>query len=148
MSGNVLVKVKVTPGAILPSRGTPGAAGADLSALEDVTLLPGETKLIKTGLAMAIPAGYVGLVCSRSGLALKKSVFVLNAPGVVDADYRGDVGVILHNAGLEAFQIQPGDRVAQLLIMDYHPAGFEEVESLDETERGLGGFGSTGVAQQ
>lgn len=144
--GNLMfIKTKVLDKrATLPEPMTASAAGSDLCAIEDTHLQPGERRLIKTGLAMEIPAGYVGLVCSRSGMALKHGVFVLNAPGVVDSDYRGDVGVILFNGGSSAFPIMTGDRIAQLLIMPVAQVGFMDVEELDDTERGEGGFGSTG----
>jgi dUTP pyrophosphatase len=130
--------------AVVPQIATPGSAGADLCSSVDVRLYPGETKLIPTGIKISIPLGYAGFVCSRSGLALKKNVFVLNAPGIVDSDYTGDVGVILHNAGQDIFNIKAGDRVAQLLIVKCEYFDFNEVTELTKTERGDGGFGSTG----
>ena len=123
---------------------TARSAAIDLRASADITISPQKTELVKTSLNIAIPEGYVGLVCSRSGLALKKSVFVLNAPGVVDADYRGEVGVILCNLGSEEFSIKRGERIAQLMIVPYVMPAYIKVESLENTDRGSGGFGSTG----
>mgnify|MGYP003705430791 CR=1 FL=1 len=136
--------VKNSPLATVPQIATEGSAGADLCAETATRLYPGETKLIKTGINISIPLGYAGFVCSRSGLALKKGVFVLNAPGIIDSDYTGDVGVILHNAGQDVFDISSGDRIAQLLIVKCEYFWFNEVDALQETERGDGGFGSTG----
>lgn len=136
--------VKNVEDAVVPKLATKGSAGADLCAVNDVLLYPGETKLIKTGINISIPLGYAGFVCSRSGLALKQNVFVLNAPGIVDSDYTGDVGVILHNASEDRFAIKTGDRVAQLLIVKCENFVFNEVQELNKTERGDGGFGSTG----
>lgn len=128
----------------VPQAASAGAAAVDLCASEDGLLPAHLTRLFKTGLSVAIPSGHVGLVCSRSGLALKHSVFVLNAPGVVDSDYRGEIGVILHNAGGQNYEVQRGDRIAQLLIIPVVTAQFQAVEKLPETDRGGGGFGSTG----
>jgi dUTP pyrophosphatase len=122
-----------------------GDAGADLISTEELTLTPGQTKLVKTGTSVAIPESMVGMVCSRSGLAAKNAIFVLNAPGIIDSGYRGEIGVVLHNAGEEWFAIKPGDRIAQLVFVRHVVVDFNQVESLDETERGDGGFGSTGV---
>jgi len=130
----------------VPERATTGAAGYDLKSVEEYYLQPGETKLIKTSFCWCIPEGYVGMVCSRSGLALKHSVFVLNAPGIVDSDYQGNVGIILHNASSGAFVIKPDDRIAQMVIVKSFPAVFTVVEQFNENSlRGSGGFGSTGV---
>lgn len=135
---------------ILPRQATAGSAGIDLRAYieegDSVDIAPGETKLIKTGFKWAIPKGNVGIVCSRSGLALKNSVFVLNAPGIVDSDYRGDVGVILHNAGKNKFTVNMGDRIAQMVILETSNLPVIRVLDIDvtETERSTGGFGSTG----
>lgn len=130
---------------VLPQYANPGDAGADLYATSHELIEPGETKLLSLNTKIAIPEGYVGMVCSRSGLALKRSVFVLNSPGIVDSGYRGNLGVILHNAGGHPFSIAPGERVAQLVIVKYEQAEFKKVDSLDSTERGDGGFGSTGA---
>lgn len=131
----------------LPEYATSLSAGFDLRANleEPVTLEAGERKLIGTGLFIALPEGYEAQVRPRSGLALKKGITVLNAPGTVDADYRGEVGVILYNASNEAFVIEPGERIAQMVIARYEQAELIQVETLDETERGDGGFGHTGV---
>lgn len=136
--------VKNVTTAVVPQIATPGSAGADLCSSIDIKIYPGETKLVKTGINISIPLGYAGFVCSRSGLALKNNVFVLNAPGIVDSDYTGDVGVILHNSGDNIFNIKAGDRIAQLLIVKCEHFAFNEVTELQKTERGAGGFGSTG----
>jgi dUTP pyrophosphatase len=136
---------KLDPRAVTPKFQTAGAAAVDLHALERVWIGPGCRELVKTGLAFEIPSYFVGLVCSRSGLALKQGVTVINAPGVVDADYRGDVGVALINDSGNPFIVEPGDRIAQFMIVPIAPvAGFREVDELSSTERGAGGFGSTG----
>lgn len=130
----------------LPFYATPQAAGMDLKANIDSvwTLQPMERKLIPTGLKIQLPEGCEAQVRPRSGLALKHGITVLNAPGTIDADYRGEIGVILINLGQEAFEIQPGERIAQLVIARYEKAEWKEVEVLNETNRGAGGFGSTG----
>lgn len=128
----------------LPAYATEGAAGMDLLAARDMTLPPGGRALVPTGLAIALPDGYEMQVRPRSGLALKHGVTVLNAPGTVDADYRGEVGVILLNTGDAPFVIARGDRIAQAVFAPVTRAGFEEVVVLPETRRGTGGFGSTG----
>lgn len=130
-------------GAPAPEQANAGDAGYDLKAIGPaISIAPGGRALVKTGLRVAIPAGHAGLVCSRSGLALKKGVFVLNAPGIIDAGYRGEVGVILANMGDEYFDVNPGDRVAQLVFVRVeHPALVFGIA--DDTERGAGGFGST-----
>ena len=143
---NLPVK-KLHPKAILPTYGSAGAAGADLYALPEgdpITVNPGETVMIHTGLSMAIPEGYVGLNFARSGLASKQGLAPANKVGVIDSDYRGELMVALHNHGCTPRTVLPGDRVAQFLIMPVIMAQFTEVDCLDETERGAGGFGSTG----
>ena len=132
----------------LPSYETLASAGMDLRAHMDtpVTLQPMERGLIKTGLFMELPVGVEAQVRPRSGLALKKGITVLNSPGTIDADYRGEIGVILINLSNEPFTINSGDRIAQLVIAKHERAEWQEVESLTETERGAGGFGSTGTA--
>jgi dUTP pyrophosphatase len=134
----------------LPAYASTGAAGADLRAnLPDrgaMELAPGARALVPTGLRMAIPAGYEVQVRPRSGLALKHGVTVANAPGTVDSDYRGEVGVILINLGSESFTIGHGERIAQMVVAKVEQLGFTEVTSLDDTARGAGGFGSTGRA--
>ena len=139
---------KLHPAAILPTYGSAGAAGADLYALPEgdpITIAPGETVFIHTGLSMAIPEGCVGLNFARSGLASKRGLAPANKVGVIDSDYRGELMVALHNHGDTPQTVQPGDRVAQFLIMPVITADFVEVDSLDETQRGAGGFGSTGT---
>lgn len=130
----------------LPSYATPQSAGVDLRAnLETtVTIGPLERALVPTGLFIALPAGYEAQVRPRSGLAAKHGITVLNTPGTIDADYRGEIKVILVNLSNEPFEIVPGERIAQMVIARHETAEWEEVESLDSTERGAGGFGSTG----
>ncbi|MGP3777428.1 dUTP diphosphatase [Halanaerobium saccharolyticum] len=120
-------------------------AGLDLHAAEELTIKSGEYKLIKTGLKIAVPRGYAAFVYPRSGLALKKGVTVLNADGVIDSGYRGEVGVILINHGTEDFKINFNDRIAQLIIQQVNTIEWNEVESLSESQRGEGGFGHTGI---
>jgi len=127
------------------TRAHPDDAGYDLCASEAVRLSAGRRELVPTGVQLAIPEGYVGLICPRSGLALKKGVTVLNAPGIVDAGYRGDVGVVLANFGDEAIWIEPGDAVAQLLIVQLTPITFLATPELPDSARSTGGFGSTGT---
>ena len=129
----------------LPAYATEGAAGMDVVSAEDVVLAPGARHAVATGLAMAIPHGFEVQVRPRSGLALKHGVTVANAPGTVDSDYRGELKVILVNLGAEPFEIRRGDRVAQLVVAPVVRAAWLEVSALDETVRGAGGFGSTGV---
>ena len=131
----------------LPRYATPQSAGMDLRANldEPITLQPMERRLIPTGLYIALPEGYEAQVRPRSGLALKHGITVLNAPGTIDADYRGEVGVLLVNLSQEPFVINDGERVAQMVIARHEQVQFEEVEVLDETERGAGGYGHTGV---
>lgn len=140
---------KVHPAAIMPTYGSAGAAGADLYALPDtdhpLVIASGETVFVHTGVAAAIPEGYVGLVYARSGLACKRGVAPANKVGVIDSDYRGEIMVALHNHGETPQAIEPGDRVAQLVIAPVMQADFEWTEDLDDTTRGGGGFGSTGV---
>ena len=131
----------------LPQYATPLSAGLDLRAnLEaPIVLKPLERTLVPTGLSIALPAGYEAQVRPRSGLALKKGVTVLNSPGTIDADYRGEIRVILINLSAEEFVIEDGERIAQMVIARHEQAEWEEVEVLDETERGTGGFGHTGT---
>ena len=147
MTPPVMVEVKRLPhgeGLPLPAYATSGAAGMDVVSAEDVTLAPGARHAVATGLAMAIPAGYEIQVRPRSGLALKHGISVPNTPGTIDSDYRGELKVILINLGSEPFAIQRGDRVAQLVLAPVVQAAWDEVAELDATERGEGGFGSTG----
>ncbi len=129
---------------------TEHAAGMDIVAAvkEEMILLPGETKLIPTGLKIAVPNGYEAQVRPRSGLALKKNIGVLNSPGTIDSDYRGEVGIILSNFGKEPFAVNRGDRIAQMVIAPVVQVKIVEVNELSETARGAGGFGSTGGHQQ
>jgi dUTP pyrophosphatase len=131
----------------LPQYATPQSAGMDLRANldEPVTLNPLERRLIPTGLHIALPAGYEAQVRPRSGLALKKGITVLNSPGTIDADYRGEIGVLLINLSQEPFVVNDGERIAQMVIARHEQGDFLEVEVLDETERGEGGYGHTGV---
>jgi len=133
-------------GVELPHFASALAAGADIRAAvdEDVVLQPGERKLIPSGFCMALPAGFEAQVRPRSGLAIKHGIGVLNSPGTIDADYRGEVGVILINHGDMAFHIQRGDRIAQMVIAALPAVDFIEVSELEDTERGSGGFGSSG----
>jgi dUTP pyrophosphatase len=147
----VSIRLRVTRvGAVevpLPSYQTDGSAGLDLAAALEapITLAPGERRLIPTGLALEIPPGYEGQVRPRSGLALKHGIGMVNAPGTIDSDYRGPVGVLLVNHGQEPFVIEPLMRIGQLVISRFERAELELVGSLDGTARGAGGFGSTGT---
>lgn len=145
LTQNVAVK-KLREDAVIPTYGSEYAAGADLYACIDevVEFEPGETKLIPTGLAMEIPVGYAGLIYARSGLASKKGLAPANKVGVVDADYRGEIMVALHNHSTEKKSIEPKERIAQLVIAPYLTAIFNETDELNDTVRGEGGFGSTG----
>ena len=138
---------KLKENAILPTYGSEFAAGADLYALpdEEIVIAPGETKLIHTGLAMEIPQGYGGFIYARSGLASKRGLAPANKVGVVDADYRGEVMVALHNHSQLAQTVAAGERVAQLVIAPFLKVDFEEADALQDTVRGAGGFGSTGT---
>ena len=145
---NTIVKLKkLTPNAIIPTYGTAQSAGADLySGMEQpVTIEPGKTEFIHTGIAIAIPEGLVGLVYARSGMACKKGIAPANKVGVIDADYRGEIMVALYNHGNEAVTVEPGDRISQLVLTPFITAAFDQGDSLDETDRGNGGFGSTGT---
>lgn len=136
---------RLSPEAVLPVRAHPGDAGLDLASAERVTLHPGRRMAVATGWAMAVPAGMAGLVVPRSGNALRHGVTVANAPGLIDAGYRGELKVILVNLGDEAFEIAVGDRIAQLVITPVSAAGALEVDDLPASDgRGSGGFGSTG----
>ena len=137
---------KVRPAAKLPTYGSQNAAGADLYACleQEVTIAPGATYLVPTGIAMAIPEGFVGLIYARSGLSVKQGLAPANKVGVIDADYRGEILVALYNQSAETRTVAPGDRIAQMVIAPYLTAEFSEAEELSDTERGAGGFGSTG----
>ncbi|XVV11370.1 dUTP diphosphatase [Actinoplanes sp. CA-131856] len=143
---DVVIRIRrIDPDLPLPAYAHPGDAGADLVAAEDAELAPGARRAIRTGIAVAIPDGYVGLVHPRSGLAARLGVTVLNAPGTVDAGYRGEVLVILVNHDRHTpVKISRGDRIAQLVVQRVERAAFHEVDELDDTARGAGGHGSTG----
>ena len=142
---NVQIKM-LDPELPAPAYIKPGDAGADLRSRVDFTLNPGERALVPTGLALALPEGYVGLVHPRSGLAVKHGITIVNAPGTVDSGYRGEIMVTLLNTDpTKPFQIKRGDRIAQLVIQRYEQANFVVVAELDETERGVSGFGSSGL---
>lgn len=142
---SVCVK-KLKPNAVLPAYGSSGAAGADLCACldHDVVISPGESAFIPTGLSMEIPAGFAGLIYARSGMACKRGLAPANKVGVIDSDYRGEFIVVLHNHGKEVQTVCSGDRIAQLLITPVFTPAYTEVDSLSNTNRAFGGFGSTG----
>lgn len=147
MHDRVAVQVKRLPhgeGLDLPAYATAGAAGMDVLSAEDVTLAPGMRHAVATGLAMAIPDGFEIQVRPRSGLAFKHGITVPNTPGTIDSDYRGELKVLLINHGTEDFVITRGERVAQLVLAPVTQAAWQEVDALDDTARGSGGFGSTG----
>lgn len=141
------IKIIANKGAVVPCYKTAGAAGADVCALLDdkVVLKPGERTILPTGLFFEIPQGYEIQVRPRSGLAAKNGVTVLNTPGTIDSDYRGELKVILINLGDSDFEVSSGDRIAQIVVAPVTLGNFIQVESISETERGTGGFGSTGV---
>jgi dUTP pyrophosphatase len=138
--------VLLDPDLPAPVRARDGDGAVDLHAREDLVLEPGAYGLVRTGLAVAVPYGWGGFVLPRSGLALKHGISVLNAPGLVDAGYRGEVGVVLVNHGATPFTVTRGDRIAQLAVLPVLLGKWAEVEDLDATERGAGGFGSSGVS--
>lgn len=139
-----IVQVTLDKGAVLPKYQTEGSAGMDLHSTEEVELAPGERKLVGTGLRMAIPPGYEGQVRPRSGLALRKGVTMVNTPGTIDSDYRGEIMCILINLSQEGVKLDKGERIAQLVIVPVSQADLLVVDALDDTQRGEGGFGSTG----
>jgi dUTP pyrophosphatase len=137
---------KLDPSIEAPQAQNRGDAGYDLRSTEDVVIEPGERALVGTGIALAIPEGYAGFVQPRSGLAIKHGITALNSPGLIDSGYRDEIKVILINHDpREAFEIKKGDRIAQLVIQRYESVDFVETDNLEDSERGLGGFGSTGV---
>lgn len=146
---NVTVKItKLNPDAIIPEYAHPTDAGCDVCAVEEVKIMPQETAIVKTGIAIAIPAGYEVQVRPRSGLSYKTKLRIANAPGTIDADYRGEVGIIVHNTGDVPYVVEKGMKIAQLLIAPTPKINWVEVESVEalgSTERGAGGYGSTGV---
>ena len=135
---------KLHPDAIIPSYAHPGDAGLDLFSVEETAIDAGESKLIKTGISLELPAGTEGQVRPRSGLALKHQITLLNSPGTIDEGYRGEVGIIVINHGKEAFAVTKGMKLAQLLVKPVLRVEVEEIEELSDTARGTGGFGSTG----
>ena len=148
MKGNdITVRVVNKSGNELPRYSTPDSAGMDLRASlsEPVTLAPMQRALIPTGIYIALPQGYECQIRPRSGLALKHGVTVLNSPGTIDADYRGEIGVILVNLSDKPFVVNNGERICQMVVARYDRVAWQQVETLDETERGAGGFGHTGV---
>ena len=144
-----MIKIKIVNSGSqqLPAYATPQSAGMDLRAniTDPITLRPMERRIVPTGLRIALPEGYEAQVRPRSGLALKHGITVLNSPGTIDADYRGELGVLLINLSTEPFIIEPGERIAQMVIARHEQGEFELVEELDQTERGEGGYGHTGV---
>lgn len=148
MEQNMVLKLmRVREGAIIPKQATAGSAGYDFCACIDApqTIEPGERCVFPSGLAAEIPAGTAGFVFTRSGLGIKKGIHVTNGVGVIDSDYRGEIRIGLHNLSAEPYTVQPGERIAQMIIMPYFAPVIEEVTSLTETDRGAGGFGSTGT---
>jgi dUTP pyrophosphatase len=149
MSAPIPLEILVTKldnDAVIPTYAKPGDAGADLYSISELVLSPGERALVKTGIAIALPNGCVGLVHPRSGLGLKNGISVVNTPGTIDAGYRGEIGVVLINHDLhESFQVKKGDRIAQLVIQKVENAQFKVVNQLPESERATGGYGSTGA---
>lgn len=145
VKGPVLRIKKLDPGVEPPSYAHEGDAGLDIRSAEELTLEPGERAVVSTGFAMALPEGYAAFVQPRSGLAARSGISIVNTPGLIDCHYRGEVKVILVNLGDEPFQVRRGDRIAQMVVQGVEPADVELVEELDETARGEGGFGSTGI---
>lgn len=137
--------LKLDDAAIIPSYSHAEDAGLDLFAIASTTILPGETKLIPTGIAIALPLGTEAQIRPRSGLALKHSITVLNSPGTIDAGYRGEIGIILINLGKQPFEVIPGMKIAQMVIASIIQPKLTIVQQLDHTTRGIGGFGSTGI---
>lgn len=136
---------RIHPDAVLPEYAHPSDAGMDVKSIDDLVIAPGKRALVHTGLVMALPPMFEAQVRPRSGLALKKGVTVLNTPGTIDSGYRGEVGVILINLGEEDFEIKKGDKIAQIVIAPVTVADIVETDVIDDTDRGEGGFGSTGV---
>lgn len=147
MSEQFLKVKRLKEAAVLPERKTQGSAGYDLHACiaAPFTIEPGELVMLPTGLAMEIPKGHAGMIFTRSGLGVKHGIAVSNGVGVIDSDYRGEIHVGLRNSGKAAYTVEPGERIAQLIVMPVCTPQFLETEVLSETERGEGGFGSTGV---
>ena len=145
IANKISIKFKLAEGAALPEYKTSGAAGADVCSNEDCSIDPDSWKMVSTGLFPEIPENFEIQVRSRSGLAAKNGVFVLNSPGTVDSDYRGEIKVILANMSDKVFEVRKGDRIAQLVVSPVSQANFETVSEISDTERSTGGFGSTGT---
>lgn len=145
ITDKISIRFKLAEGALLPEYKTSGAAGADVCSNEDCSINPNSWKMVSTGLFPEIPENFEIQVRSRSGLAAKNGVFVLNSPGTVDSDYRGEIKVILANMSDKVFEIKKGDRIAQFVVTPVRQADFEAVREISETERSSGGFGSTGI---
>ena len=142
-----LKRLRKDPPAALPQYMTPGASGMDLfaSLAKEITLEPGERRIIPTGIAVAIPEGFEGQIRPRSGLAIQKGIGIVNGPGTIDSDYRGEIGILLINFGKEPYTIRHGERIAQMVISPVRRATLEEVDDLPATQRQGGGFGHTGL---
>lgn len=138
------VLIKFSGSHPVPEYKSSGSSGADICAAESAFIAPGQFKVVPTGLYVQLPSGYEGQVRSRSGLAANHGLWVLNSPGTIDSDYRGEIKIILANTGMDTYRLTKGERIAQLIIAPVSRASFTKVESLDETVRGTGGFGSTG----
>jgi dUTP pyrophosphatase len=141
----IWVKVIVDDNSLIPKYQTSGSVGCDLISNDDVVIPLGSRRIIGTGLKMEVPSGFGAMVCSRSGLAAKHGIHVLNGNGIIDNDYIGEIKVILHNSGREDFIVKKGDRIAQLMFFPIFQAIFQKAKTVSETDRGEGGFGSTGV---
>ena len=135
---------KLDPKAVIPTKGSDAAAGVDLHAPKALVIHPNSNGVVSTGLAVEIPDGYFGAIFARSGMATRKGLRPANCVGVIDSDYRGEIKVVLHNDSDIIRPVQEGDRIAQLVILPYEPIEFDEVDELNDTDRGIGGFGSTG----
>jgi dUTP pyrophosphatase len=144
-AGSVPLRITLEPGAQAPDYATEGSAGLDLRSIEEAVFAPGERRLVRTGIRVEIPSGYEGQVRARSGLALRHGIALVNAPGTIDSDYRGEIAVIMINLGQDVVKLEMGERIAQLVICPVARAVVQIVDSLDSTERGEGGFGSTGT---
>lgn len=143
---NIPIKL-LNKNASVPKRATEYAAGYDVSACisDEITIYPGGRTLIPTGISFALPECLVAMVCPRSGLAMKHGITVINAPGVIDADFNAEIGILLHNCGIEPYTVHPGDRIAQLVFTLHASPKWKFVDELPKTERGAGGFGSSGI---
>jgi len=140
----IWIKVLATEEVQIPRYQTPGSAGCDLTSVDEVTIQPGGRAIVNTGLRLEVPEGFGAYVCPRSGLAIRQGITVLNSPGIIDNDYRGEVKVILYNAGEAEFIVKKGDRIAQLVFFPIFQAIFQKAREVNNTSRGEGGFGSTG----